>query len=291
MRDTEVELTMKSTRALGWAALVGQAAALMFLTGCGKDAAHYVDEGNAYVAEGDMANAALAYEKAVEIDPGHYDAHNSLGVVLSTMGDFNRAIDHFRLAVSLNDSLVEGHYNLGRAYAEIGRPQEALMEFRRAAQLDSTYALAYMSAGAVFAQMGLAEQAIDANERAIHFDPNLIQARVNLASVYIAMEEYDKGIEVLQVARDLIPGNVDLASLAGRAAILKRDFEQAIDLFSQAVQFDSTSVVHRNDLATALMLAGRKEDAIVQWEKILTLNPDPSMQQLVRQNLARARGE
>jgi tetratricopeptide (TPR) repeat protein len=290
-RNDEVQVATKSDDKFGRAAAVALVVVTMILAGCGKDAAYYVDEGDAYVAQGDMANAAIAYEKAVEIAPDDYDAHNSLGAVLSSMGDFNRAIDHFRLAISLNDSLVEGHYNLGRAYAETGKFQEALSEFWAAAHLDSTYALAYMSGGAVFDQIGLREQAIDSYERAIRADPNLIQARVNLASVYMAMEEYDKGIGVLLEARDLLPANPDLASLAGRAAILKRDFDQAVDLFGDAVRLDSTSIVHRNDLATALMLAERKDEAITQWERILTLNPDPQMERVVRQNLARAREE
>lgn len=282
---------IRENRRVGVSQLVWVLVAVLLIAGCGKDADDYVSEGNAYVARGDMANAALQYEKATEVDPENFEAHNSLGAVLSSMGDFNRAIDHFRLAIALNDSMVEGHYNLGRAYAETGKPREALMEFRQAAQLDTAYALAYMSAGAVFTELGMIDQAVDSYQRAIRSDPNLIQARVNLASLYIGTDRYDDGIEELLGAREVEPGNPSLASMAGRAAMLKRDFDLAIELLSEATRLDTTSLVYRNDLATALMLAGHKDEAITQWERLLELNPDPSMEQVVRQNLERAMEE
>jgi tetratricopeptide (TPR) repeat protein len=261
---------------------------VVLLVGCGKDGDYYLREGNACVGRGDMAGAVVQFDRAVEADPDNHEAHNSLGAALSAMGDFTRAIEEFQLAVALNDSFVEGHYNLGRALSEIGRLREALDAFRKATTVDSTYALAYMSAGAVFGSQGMAEQAIDSFERALRFDPNLVQARINLASVYVGLGEYDKGIDQLLLASENQPQNAELMSMAGRTALVKRDGERAIELLTRALEIDSSNLVYRNDLATALMLAGRKDDAIGEWETILEGNPEPGLEQAVRQNLQRA---
>ena len=79
--------------------------------------------------------------------------------------------------------------------------------------------------------------------------------------------------------------------MAASAAILKRDFDQAIDMLSEALNLDPENVIFMNGLATALMLAERVEEAIAEWEKILEQNPDPSVAEGVRQNLKRARGD
>jgi Flp pilus assembly protein TadD len=72
---------------------------------------------------------------------------------------------------------------------------------------------------------------------------------------------------------------------------MNRDLDQAIALFLETTARDSTNPICRNDLATALMLAERRDEAVAEWEKALTLDPDPSLGQVIRQNLERARGD
>jgi Flp pilus assembly protein TadD len=265
--------------------------AVLALVGCGKSADDYMREGNAYLRKGDMANAISQFEMAVEADSDNHEARNALGAALSATGDFERAIGHFRAAIAANDEFVEGHYNLGRALAELGSFDEALDEFRAVLRLDSTYTLAYFSAGDVFAAKGLAEQAVDSYTRAIRIDPNLMAAYMRLASIYVGMGEYDQGIDLLLRARALRPNDPEIISMAGRAAIRKRDFTQAVGLFEDAVELDSLNLLYRNDLATALMLGDRKDDAVEQWQWILDQNPDAGLEQVVRQNLDRALSE
>jgi protein O-GlcNAc transferase len=270
---------------------IGVLLLVVLALGCGRDAEQYMEEGNAYLRRGEMANAVSMFEKAVEADPGNYEAHNSLGVVLSAIGDFERAIGHFQNAVALNDSFVEGHYNLGRAYAEVGRFDDALAELRRTIDLDSTYALAYLSSGDIFAAMRMSDQSEDAYLGAIRFDPNLMSAYIRLSSMYVATGQYDEAIALLLRARELRPRNVDIVSMAGRAAIMKRDFPQAADLLADAVRLDSTDLLLRNDLATALMLSQRKDEAAREWRKVLAGNPGPDLERTVLENLRRAESD
>lgn len=260
----------------------------VLLLGCGKDADHYLEEGNAYLRRGDMAGAIGMYEKAVEADPSNYMAHNSLGAALSSIGDFERAIGHFRTAVAVNDSFLEGHYNLGRGLAEIGSYDFALTELREAIRLDSTYALAYLTAGDIYSARKMADEAADAYRRTLRFDPNLMIAYLRLASVYVGAGEHDRALEVLKEARLRRPEDAEIISMAGRVAIMKRDFGQAVMFLNQAVGLDSTQFAYRNDLATALMLGGRKDEAVEQWRRILAGNPDPELARAVRMNLSRA---
>jgi tetratricopeptide (TPR) repeat protein len=265
--------------------------AVFVALGCGKSSDDHMEEGYKLLRQGDTANAVLAFERAVEADPGNPEARNALGATLSSLGDFNRAVEHFRAAVAADSEFVEGRYNLARALAEMGLMDEALKEFKATAHLDPGYALAYMGAGDIFATMGSRDLAIESYRRAIAADSQLIVAYFRLATVYVSAGEYNKGIDLLLEARDIQPDNAEIVSLAGRSALAKRDYELAIELLEEAVEMDTLAVLYRNDLATALMLDERKDEAIEQWMWILERNPAPELEEIVRQNLERAREE
>jgi tetratricopeptide (TPR) repeat protein len=264
---------------------------VILLMGCGKGADDHMQDGYAQLRKGDMASAVLEFEKAVEAEPDNPEARNALGTALSALGDFNRALEHFRAAVATDDEFIEGHYNLARALSELGRFEEALAEFKITAQLDPGYALAYMGAGDVFAAGSAVDLAIESYQLAIAADPELLAAYMRLASIYVGTGEYNKGIDLLLDARAFQPGNSEIISMAGRAAIAKRDFGQAVDLLQQAVEMDTLHLLNRNDLATALMLSEREDEAVAVWTGILKLNPPPELEQVVLQNLERARVE
>jgi Flp pilus assembly protein TadD len=148
-----------------------------------------------------------------------------------------------------------------------------------------------MSAGDILAARRLSAQSIEAYREAIRSDPNLIPAYIRLSSVYVATGNYDQAISLLLSAREIRPRDPEIVSMAGRAAIMKRDFSQAVDLLQEAARLDSTDLVLRNDLATALMLSGRKDDALAQWREILAGNPDPNLARAVMENLKRAEAD
>jgi tetratricopeptide (TPR) repeat protein len=265
-------------------------AALLALSvaGCGKDVHYYIEMGNEAVREGDFQRAILHFEKAVEEYPESYEAHNSLGAALSATGNLQRAVEHFSIAVALNKDFLEGYYNLGRGLAGMGRYPEAITEYRNAIAVDSTYAIAHMGLAEAYLGNNLPEGAIVSYENAVRYDRNLLQAYIGLGRVYVGIGEYQKGIDTFIRAHEVFPSNADLPFIAGKAAILKGDAGLAIDLLSEASALDSLNLFYRNDLASAYMLAGRRLDAIAEWEDILERNPGQGLREVVETNLERA---
>lgn len=263
--------------------------ALISVLGCGRIADYYIKQGDRLVSEGKLEEATKRYEKALKANPKSYVAHNSLGTALFLMGDYDGGISHLRKAIELKDDFVEGHYNLARALSLKGDFQAALEEYRKVVKLDSSYALAYLGAGEVFADMNMPQQAAASFRRAIDLSPNLIQARMALAAVYMGLGQYDEAMAELLKAREIQPKNLDLLGMAARAAMLKRDFNKAVDLFKELVSLDANNPGYRNDYATALMLSGRRDQAISEWEAILAMNPPADLERIVRENLSKAK--
>jgi tetratricopeptide (TPR) repeat protein len=266
----------------------GVAILVLFLSGCGKDVHYYIEMGNEAVRGGDFQQAILHFEKAVEEYPESYEAHNSLGAALSAMGNLSRAVEHFSIAVALKDDFLEGYYNLGRALTGMGRFQEAVVEYQNAIGVDSTYAIAHLGLAEAYVGLNAPETAVPSYRRAIEYDPRLLAAYVGLGRVYVGMGRYQDGIDTFMAAREAFPQNPDLPFIAGKAAVLMRDADMAVEYLSEAVRLDSLNLFYRNDLASAYMLAGRKMDAIAEWEAILSRDPTSSLREVVESNLERA---
>ena len=70
--------------------------------------------------------AGLPYaEKAAQLAPGSFAAHNALGRILLELGQTDRALKELEEAVRLAPDSPESRYALARAYTRVGRKQDA----------------------------------------------------------------------------------------------------------------------------------------------------------------------
>ncbi len=80
--------------------------------------------------QGRFEDAEAAYQRAIELDPKHADAHNNFGNFLGSRGRILEALDHFCRALALRPNHPEARRQLGVAYAALGRKQEAAEVYR-----------------------------------------------------------------------------------------------------------------------------------------------------------------
>ena len=98
--------------------------------------------------------ARAAYERVLELDPGHGDAHVNLGRLLHESGDAAGADAHYRRALALDPKNATAAFNLGVALEDLGRGREALDAYRRALDLDPASADAHYNAAHLCVRLG-----------------------------------------------------------------------------------------------------------------------------------------
>lgn len=91
----------------------------------------YNDIGNVYLLQNKFGEAMKMYQKAIQLDPGFYEAHYNLGNIYLRYGMWSAAIKEYR------ESLEKGgrgeyliHYKLGNAFVEKGMFEDAAAEFK-----------------------------------------------------------------------------------------------------------------------------------------------------------------
>lgn len=91
-----------------------------------------MDEGTACIATGDLEGALGWFGKAAELDPAHFDAWHSLGMVLMKLHRFAEAVEAGRKACELKPDDQLAHVSLSLAYMKNNQIPEAETEATKA---------------------------------------------------------------------------------------------------------------------------------------------------------------
>ena len=114
--------------------------------------------GEYYQRKKQWLNALEAYQKALSLQTDYIEAHNGLGIVYATLGQYELAIDHFNKAIVLDSSKSYLHNNLGYAYFLQGTYHEAELSFQAALSNDPHNGKAKKNLTLVNNKMGVIEE-------------------------------------------------------------------------------------------------------------------------------------
>jgi len=96
----------------------------------------WMNLGVALAEEGDVAQAAGYFRRAVEGNPQSPEANNNLAQALALQGKYEEAVPYYKTALAGDPNLMGVAYNLGVALEGLGRVDEALKYYMQAVQLD-----------------------------------------------------------------------------------------------------------------------------------------------------------
>ncbi|MFZ0052643.1 MAG: tetratricopeptide repeat protein [Desulfobaccales bacterium] len=99
-----------------------------------RAAQDYLKEGLLLAGEGQDAQAAGAFRRALAIKPDWAEAHSLLGSTLSRTDNLREAEEELRKAVQLKPDYAEGWNFLGEFLKARGKDQEAQEAFAKARQ-------------------------------------------------------------------------------------------------------------------------------------------------------------
>lgn len=101
-----------------------------------------------------------AYERAIESDPSHADAHVNLGRLRHEEQAPALAEKHYRAAVQADPANDTAWFNLGVALEDLGRPSEAITAYQRALLIDPHNADAHYNLAGIYERDGDKQSAL-----------------------------------------------------------------------------------------------------------------------------------
>ncbi len=162
-----------------------------------------------YVLLNDYPDAAKWYAKAVEWDPGNFEARYYLGRAKYAENLFEDAIEAFSACLKLDSRSVKAKDNLGLSLEALGRTEEAEAAYRTAiawqAETQVKDAGPYVNLGALLASTGHPSEAVPRLLEAIQIDPSGVNGHRELGKAYAHLEQFEKARRELERAVELAP--------------------------------------------------------------------------------------
>ncbi len=191
-----------------------------------KKANGYYQEGVSYV-ETDQQRAFVSFQKAIQLDPNHKEAHYALGHLYYLKAKYKQAEEQFQEAVRIDSDYSEAHNYLGQTYQRQERWPEAVKAYRKALAnpLYATPDKAMFNLGKALAHEGDFQGAIQAFEDTLSVSPPSLPpvlVHLELGKTYYKLGYDDKARESLSRVTSLNQGGELAAEAAKLMERLKR---------------------------------------------------------------------
>jgi predicted O-linked N-acetylglucosamine transferase (SPINDLY family) len=145
-------------------------------------------------SEGRFADAGVAYQSVLDIDPHHREALTVVAGMAAQSGQLERAAQLYAILIASEPENAETYYKRGNALHGLGQWDAALADYDRAVLLDLKHAKAFCNRGAVLEKLGRLDDALGSYDRAIDLNPEDALTFYNRGSVLKAQNRLDEAL-------------------------------------------------------------------------------------------------
>ena len=228
----------------------------------------------ALYAQGKLAEAGAACEKAISLQPDYAWAHNNFGKVLEAQGKPTAAATAYRRAIAAKPDYADAHYNLGSLLDDQGKPAEAVAALAKAVELCPEYAEAHNNLGIALRNQGKFAEAVVAIKKAVELKPDDAKAFSNLGITLRCLGKFPEAEAAIRRAIELQP---DLAGAYYNLGTVLEDEKksvEAIAAYRQAIARQPKYAEAYNNLGDILCMQGKPAEAVPALRKAIDLKSD-----------------
>ncbi len=171
----------------------------------GKARGEYI-KGLRSLAKKDFAGSLSHFTKAAQAFPDYYEAYYHVGVVETTLGQLDKAMQAFQKAIDLSGgSYAWAEFGIGYLLYRQGKPEEAVTIIRRGLEKDENSPDAYFILGLALLRVNRLDEAERSAREALLRNPNFAEAYLLLSDAYGRRREYHAQLQGLDAYLKLEP--------------------------------------------------------------------------------------
>ena len=248
--------------------------------------------GRAYSFNNQFDSAIEHLKQLIILQPESVEGHYLLGLSLITKGDLRTAQQTFQKAEGLAAQRVDIPIAMGIISHLEENFQSASAQFKHALEIGSGTTDRLVNF--LIANMYLSQKEWTKAEEHLQQANGFIQrfsaknlnveklfkraasasfAQTNLATLYLTKGWQDKGLEACNLALKRHKSNPIALYIMGKGLIRKREIDQAIAQFQQAIKLEPEFAAAHYELAELHIAKNSLQQAISEYQKVLELNP------------------
>jgi TolB-like protein/DNA-binding winged helix-turn-helix (wHTH) protein/Tfp pilus assembly protein PilF len=194
---------------------------------------------------------------------------------------------HGRMPASVEayEQYLQGEFFYNRRAP--GDIERSVKYYEQAVSTDPDYARAWAALSGAYsllvwsghpAAIALQTNQGEAAHKAVELDPRLAIAHIRLSRFYFETRDLKKAEEHLRTAVTLDPDDTLVLDHLSGEAFERGDVDKAVELLRRAVARDPLSIAQRGNLAVLLLAAGRLDEAMAEFLRVLEINPDAGLE-------------
>ena len=252
----------------------------------------YQSLGDTLVKTSELDEAVIVYQKAIELQPNLWEVHHNLGDILQGQGRLDEAVAAYRLAIKFNPDFCWSHNNLGDVLIKQEKWEEAAVAYGRAIELNPDFHWSHYNLGEALVELERWEEASATYRRAISLEdtlPGIHQkladalwwqfqsSRKEILSIFCqAIQDNPDDIQNYYKLLEVYPDYAELYLELGNKLIQKNQSRGAIAVYQIAIQYNPDNASLYSKIAEILFNQRHYEDAILNGQRSVELEPNAS---------------
>jgi protein O-mannosyl-transferase len=241
-----------------------------------------------YLRNRDYKDPTALWQQVVERYP-HGRAHYNLALALEAAGRKSDGANEMLRAAAAD--FAEAEYALGFDLARQGRHDEAITRLRRYVTrnpMDLNVLRAYNLIGQSALALNRPVEAADAFGETLRRNPDNVDALGGRGDALMRLQRWDDAIPVYQAFLSQRADGGAYFNL-GLALMARQRVPEAIAAFERAAQISPRDPAPHAQLATLFASTGNTARAVQELERVLALDPDPQIQNEIREMIQQLR--
>ena len=206
--------------------------------------------------EGELAQATIWLNRALEIDPDSPDLYNTLGDLLMKEKKYQEAINAFEQTLKFQPDHPDARYNIGASLMRLKKYEAAEKYLRKALEDQPNHIGALQNLSLALKELDFQQESLDLSNRLLAIQENEIACN-NHGTILRDMNRIEEARKYFERAIELNPKYAAAYSNAGLMLLDLGEPELAITHYKYAITLDDQDPAFYHNLAFAYFDAKR----------------------------------
>jgi tetratricopeptide (TPR) repeat protein len=232
----------------------------------------YLHQGNQLLQQGYYADAVLAYNQAISLNPNQAEAWYNRGNALGCLQKYSEALAAYERAIALQPERADFWANRGHILVRLQQHSEAIASYDKAIALQPGNPEYWQHKGSLFARLQKYSEALTAYDQASLLAPEKYEVWHLKGNLLAKLQQTEQAAIAYKQAVNIDPKKYESWYNLGNALGQLQRYVESVNAYNQAIQLknDDYKVWHNRGFMLGKMQ--QYEAAITSYEKAITLN-------------------